>query len=97
MAKFLRGVNGAIRSYSIDQEVSVSSGVDNATVNFPASVGNSSYRIAAWLVNFTDSSPQFQPLTPTNRTATSFTVKWNDPTDSANYKIMYIVPDGFIS
>lgn len=97
MAKFLRGVNGQLKSYSIDQEVSVSSGVSSATVTFPAAIGNSTYRVAAWLFNSTDAEPQYQPLTVTARTSASFTVKFNAPTDSANYKIMYIVPDGFIA
>lgn len=96
MAKFLRLVSGDVKSYSIDQEVSLSSGVSNVTVTFPAAIGNSTYRVAAWIYNSTDANPQFQPVTITARTSTTFTATWNAPTDSANYKIMYIVPDGFI-
>lgn len=96
MAKFLRGVNGQLKSYSIDQEVSLSSGVSSATVTFPAAIGNSTYRVAAWIFDSTDANPQFQPVTITARTSTTFTATWNANTDSVNYKLMYIVPDGFI-
>lgn len=96
MAKIMRLVNGQQRSYSIDQEVSVNSGVSTATVTFPAAIGNSTYRVAAWLFDSTDANPQFQPVTITARTSTTFTATWNANTDSANYKLMYIVPDGFI-
>lgn len=97
MAKFSRMVKGRQVSYTIDQEVSVSSSASSAVVTFPVAVGNSTYRVAAWLFNSTDSNPQFQPVTITNRTSTGFTATWNAPTDTANYKIMYIVPDGYIA
>lgn len=98
MAKVLRGINGAMRMVSVDQEVSISSGVSTATVTFPATLqtGNTSPRVVAWMVNTTDASPQFQDVLVTARSATGFTVTWNAPTDTANYKLAYNVPDGFI-
>lgn len=97
MAKFTRLVKGRPVSLSIDQEVSIPNAATSIVVTFPAAVGNSTYRVAAWIFNSTDASPQYQPVTIIARTSTTFTAAWNAPTDSANYKIMYIVPDGFVS
>jgi len=97
MAKFTRLVKGRPVSYSIDQEVSISSAQTSVTVTFPAAIGNSTYRVAAWIFDSTDANPQFQPVVITARSSTQFTASWNAPTDSANYKLMYIVPDGFIA
>lgn len=97
MAKFSRLVKGRPVSYSIDQEVSIPSAATSIVVTFPAAIGNSTYRVSAWIFDSTDASPQYQPVTITARTSTTFTASWNAPTDSSNYKLMYIVPDGFIS
>jgi hypothetical protein len=49
-----------------------------------------SYAVQAIFVNTTDALPQFQPITVTVQSATGFTVTWDDPTTTANYKIQYI-------
>lgn len=97
MAKFSRLVKGQQKSYTIDNEVSVSNSASSATVTFPVAIGNATYRVAAWLFNSTDANPQYIPLTITARSSASFTATWNNPVDSGNYKIMYIVPDGYIA
>lgn len=99
MAKVLRLIDGVPRQVSVDQEVAITSGVTSIAVTFPASLqtGNTTPRVVAWMVNTIDASPQFQDIVITARSATGFTASWNAPTDSANYKLAYTVPDGFIA
>ena len=98
MAKVLRLVNGIQRSVTVDAEVSVSNAASSAVVTFPGTLqgATSTPRIVCVLFDSTDASPQFQPVTVTARSSTGFTATWNAPTDSANYKLLYIVLDGWI-
>ncbi len=59
-------------------------------VTFSSTLGTTGYRVTAQLVNTTDGSPQFVPLTITAKSATGFTVSWNAGVDSGNYSISYI-------
>ena len=49
------------------------------------------YAIGLTWFNSVDGSPAFQTILITNKTTTSFSLKWNSPTDTVNYKINYIV------
>lgn len=60
-------------------------GVTSATVVFSSALPDTNYAIMALLGNAVDSIPDFQPVTVVSKSTTGFTVKWNDPTDSANY------------
>lgn len=93
----IRLVSGVPTTVQTDQEVSISSGATTAVVTFPATLqtGSTTPRIAGWIFNSTDANPQFFPVTITARSATGFTATWNFATDSANYKLMYIAPDGW--
>jgi hypothetical protein len=99
MAKLVRMINGVPRSVTIDQEVSISNAATNVVVTFPAALqtASSTPRVVAWMVNTTDSNPQFQTVEITARSSTGFTATWNAPVDSANYKLAYNVPDGFVT
>lgn len=97
MAKYMRLVNGVPRTFNVDGEVNVNSGVTSITVNFPANVGTADPKVKAWLINTSDANPQFQEAIVTARSATQFTASWNAPTDSANYKLLYLVSDGYVS
>lgn len=67
-------------------EVTLGSGVTTTgTVTYSSTLGSTSYSIVATMVNTTDSTPQFQPVTITTQTATTFVAQWNMPTASANY------------
>jgi hypothetical protein len=95
--KFTRMINGVPRTVQIDGSVTVSSGATSATVSFPATLqtGNSTPNVVAWLIDTTDTNPQFQPTTITAYSSTGFTVTWNAPTATANYIIAYHVVDGW--
>lgn len=98
MSKLTRIVNGVMRSVTLDGEASIGSAQSSLVVSFPATLqtGNTTPKVVAWMVNTTDTDPQFQPIEITVRSATGFTAKWNAPTDSANYKLAYVVMDGWI-
>jgi hypothetical protein len=64
---------------------SLSSGSTTQAVTFSSTLGTTSYALVASILNTTDTNPQFQPVTITALSATGFSVKWNAPTDSANY------------
>lgn len=94
---FTRLINGCVRTIQIDQEVSLSSGITSQVVTFPSALqtGNSSPRVVAWLFDSTDVNPQFQPVTITARSSTTFTASWNAPTGSSSYILGYFVADGW--
>ena len=99
MAKVLRLVNGVPRQVTVDGEASITNAATSTTVNFPATLqtGNTTPRVVAWMVNTTDANPQFQEVVITARSATAFTATWNAPVDSANYKLAWVVLDGFVT
>lgn len=74
------------------QEVAIGSGDTDVTVVFPTPMPGVNYVIQAQMVNTTDPNPQFQDIVITNKTVNGFTANWSSPTDSANYKLAYIVP-----
>lgn len=47
------------------------------------------YVAIATMVDYTDVNPQFQPVTVTAKTTSTFTVQWNAPTGSANYRLAW--------
>lgn len=98
MAKVTRLVNGRLISVTQDAEAAIGNGVTSVVVTFPANLqtGNTSPRIDVEMINTTDANPQFQEVVITARSNTGFTATWNAPTDSANYKLAYFVPDGWI-
>jgi len=57
---------------------------------FPA-LASSNYAVVPRLTNITDSSTLYQPITVTSKTLTSFTAKWNQPVDSVNYTMDWIL------
>jgi hypothetical protein len=61
------------------------------TVTFSSALNDTNYQVVAVMVNVTDSSPQFQPITITAKTTDDFTAKWNSPVDGNNYILSYIV------
>lgn len=98
MAKMARLIQGRVRNLTVDGEAPIGNAVSSLAVSFPATLqtGNTTPRVVAWMVNTTDPNPQFQDVVITARSATGFTASWNAPTDSANYKLAYIVIDGWL-
>lgn len=69
--------------------VSIGSGASSVSINVPVGYSNTNYSIVAVMENTVDAVPQFQPLLITAKTGNGFTVSWQDPTDSINYKLVY--------
>lgn len=70
-------------------EAAVNSGVTSTVVTIPIPYATATYVAACELVNYIDTNPAYQPVLITAKTTSTFTVTWNSPTDSANYKIAY--------
>jgi hypothetical protein len=66
-------------------KTAIGSGVTSISPTFSTPYANSNYAITATLMNTTDSSVQFQPVTTTAQSTTGFTATWNMPTATANY------------
>ena len=47
------------------------------------------YAVTAVMINTSDTSPKFQPITITAKSASGFTATWNDHLDSNNYSLTY--------
>ena len=67
----------------------VGSGQTSITITFPVALLSTNYVVVAELTNYTDISPQFQPVTITAKTISTFTVSWNAPTGSSNYRLAW--------
>lgn len=99
MSNFLKEVSGLPRGVAIAAsdlsaiyragKTSISSGVATQAVTFSTTLGTTNYAITCNLLNTTDANPQFQPITVTAQSATGFTVKFNVPTDTANYVLSW--------
>jgi len=70
-------------------EFPVNLGDTTATISLPLPLGGTNYTVVAGFVNLVDGAPQFQPVEVIAKTASNFTVEWNSPTDSVNYRIAY--------
>jgi len=57
---------------------------------FPA-LSSGSYVVIPRMSNLTDGSSLLQQVVVTEKTLTSFTAKWNQPVDSANYRLDWIL------
>lgn len=77
------GFNGRAGSQS------VSNASSSQAITFSSTLGTTNYAISVVWRNTTDSTPQYQPIDITAKSATGFTASWNAPTDSANYVIEY--------
>lgn len=70
-------------------EATVSMGATSVTVSMPLPLGSTNYVVVAEMANYTDPTPQFQPLTCTEKTDSTFTITFNAPTDTENYRISW--------
>lgn len=64
---------------------------ESLTISLPFDYGNTNYTVVAQMVNIVDGFPQFQAVVVTDKTNLTFTVSWNSPTDSANYRLAFHV------
>lgn len=86
------GAGGGSGNSGVAQEVSVGGGLTSLVITFPSPLSGTNYVPIVQFVNLVDASPQFQTILVSNKTTSGFTAIWNAPTDSANYRISYIVP-----
>jgi hypothetical protein len=85
---FLDYIVGPGGSSTASGEYSVISGATSAVIAFP-SVGTTSYVVVTQFENLVDSHVQFQPTTVTSKAVNQFTLSWNGPTASSNYRISW--------
>ena len=65
----------------------LTNGVTSQVITISPAQPSTNYVVVATLVNLVDASPSFQPVLITAKTNSSFTVQFNSPLDSANYKL----------
>lgn len=73
----------------ISGEFAVNLGDLTATIPLSIPQAGTNYSVVCNFVNYTDGSPQFQPITITAKALNNFTIKWNAGTDSGSYLIAY--------
>ena len=91
----LGGGSTAINSRSGNEPIPAAA--TSVTVVFSSPVTSTVYTVLVDMVNTTDANPQYQAPIVTNKTVNGFTVKWNAPTDSANYSIDYVAPGNLVA
>jgi hypothetical protein len=69
----------------------VGQGVTSLAVTFASALSDTDYAVTVSWQNTQDSGHQIQPLVITSFSTTGFTVNWASPTDTANYKLNWIV------
>lgn len=70
-------------------EVAVPISNNSLVVTLSIPMTSTNYAVVAMLQDTVDAFPQFQTVLVSNKTNTSFTVKWNAPTDSPDYVLVY--------
>jgi hypothetical protein len=71
-------------------EVSLGNGVTEVSVTFSSDLETNNYSLTYSIINTTDANPKFLDKIITAKSSTGFTVKFNEATDSANYKLSYL-------
>jgi hypothetical protein len=71
------------------QRVNLVNGTTSIAVVFPTIFDDTDYAVTCTMLNITDASPEFQPITVTSFSTAGFTATWNDPLDSSNYQLCY--------
>lgn len=72
-------------------EIALGLGDNSKMIDLPIDYGNTNYAVFACMQNTVDGSPQFQTVYLSAKNNGNFTLEWEDPTDSVNYKIIYYV------
>lgn len=90
--QFMGGGGSSGSQSGFSQEVSIPFDVTSVVVTFPTPLPSDNYVVTPAFINETDPDVQYQSINISNKTAAGFTASWNDATDSANYKLAYIVP-----
>ena len=71
--------------------VAITNATSSVVVTYSSTIGSTNYAVTCTMRNIVDTSPEFQPITITAKSATGFTATWNAPVDTANYFLEYTV------
>lgn len=86
------GGGGSGSNSGVAAEPALADATDTFFILFPVPLLSANYVVHAQVTNYTDPNPAFFIATVTQKLPNGFTVKLNAPTDSANYKLSYVVP-----
>jgi microcystin-dependent protein len=70
----------------------IASGATSKVISFSSAQPDTSYIVFAQLENIIDASPLFQQVEVVVKDVNGFIASWNMPTDSANYRLSYLIP-----
>jgi hypothetical protein len=70
-------------------KTTLTSGATSKAITLSTAYASTAYSVTANFLNTTDTNPQFQPIDVTAQATTGFTLKWNMPTDTANYVLSW--------
>lgn len=62
-------------------------------ISFNSNMPQVNYSVVATMQNTADTFPQMIPVTVSAKSISGFTVKWDIPLDSGNYKLAWIVSE----
>ena len=71
------------------QSTPLTIGTTSIAIAFSTPFVDNDYAVTPVMINTTDASPEFQPITITAKSASGFTASWNDPLDTGNYVLNY--------
>lgn len=71
------------------ERLTIANAAQTKAVTFPVAFPNTNYTLKVEIENLTDADPIFLERVITARSLSGFTVKFNTPTDSANYVLHY--------
>lgn len=78
-------------SFYVAHKLSLTAGTSSVVVTIPAQP-DTSYIVLGIMVNTIDPNPQYQQVEVTAKSNSGFTFTWNDPLDTGNYFVSYIIP-----
>lgn len=99
MANVMKLINGSLRTVKIGHEEPIPKGAISIDIVFPTELHNKNNEpiIKASMVNTGDSKISAQHVEVKNRSSKGFTAVWKNKVPNDDFRLSYIVPDGFIS
>ncbi len=85
----LAGISGG--SGYVAQEMALTSGTTSQAITVSAQL-DTSYIVLGIMKNTVDAHPQYQQIEVTAKSTSGFTLSWDNPLDTSNYSVYYILP-----